>query len=273
MFARIAYCCRYGFEGFGTRCDKRRRRDDQGTQARGQKIHRRIETRRIAAEIEIAFVAVGDHRIERVSGLVGHQARQAEQHVPEARGHDRVGEILGERFNTRPRDTVRVEAFGISPDDARHGQAPAGKPAFVETVRDGYDMVVERALGDEHRHDQNFDGGTPRVAPRIEQHEPAESCGKPHHQHDCKPAAHAARARAALRTVEARFKCCDQSTQPLHRMADPRENRAHFAHHGIGGKGRQQDQQRIDKTRARQNRHAGHLGRCGRENQSTRSIK
>jgi hypothetical protein len=56
-------------------------------------------------------------------------------------------------------------------------------------------------------------------------------------------------------------------------MADPRENRAHFAYRGVGGKRRQQDQQRIDESRARQNRHAGHLGRWARENQSTRSTK
>ena len=49
-----------------------------------------------APEIQVSFVAVADHRVQRIDHLVGHHAGHTEQSEPEEGRDDAVIQILGE---------------------------------------------------------------------------------------------------------------------------------------------------------------------------------
>ena len=169
---------------------------------------------------------------------------------------------------------MRIQAGRIAPNDQGHRLAPARKSAFVEPGGNGRDMVVKRALRHQHGRDKKFEQTAPNARAREQQQRVAKAGRQTDHENHRQGAAHAPRGGTALGPVEARLERGDQRTQPLHWMADPRENRAHFAEHGVGRQSQQQDQQRIDKTLCgKRQRHAAHLGACRRQNQSTRRIR
>ena len=72
-----------------------------------------------------------------------------EQHAPEARRHDAVGEILGEAFDGRAGDAGLIESACVAADDLRHRLAPGFEPARIKRLGHGRDMLIKAPLRDE----------------------------------------------------------------------------------------------------------------------------
>ena len=96
-----------------------------------------------------------------VDRLVDRQPRQSGDQIPEDRGHDAVGEVLGQRFHGRARDAGFVQRPGIAAHDPGDGAAGAGEPVMGEGPRDAGDPVVEVALRDQGEGDDGLGNPAP----------------------------------------------------------------------------------------------------------------
>ena len=102
----------------------------------------------------IALVAMPDHGVGGVDGLVGDQAGQPQQRQPEHRRHHAIGEILGAGFDRRAAHAGFVELFRIASDDHRDGLPGRGEAAFGKRRAHPGDVLVEASLRDKDGGDQ-----------------------------------------------------------------------------------------------------------------------
>ena len=126
-------------------------------QPRRHEIQQIVQPRRRPAEMFITRRTMADHAVGRVDDLVGEDTGQAEQQRPEQRRRHGIGEVLGQRFECRPRHTPFVERLRIAPDDVLDGIAPADQAGLVQAARDRGDMAIETVLGDQRAHEHGMD--------------------------------------------------------------------------------------------------------------------
>ncbi len=107
-------CCRVAFDA---RCARKEQRGEAGR----DEIHEIIEARRGETEMKMPLRLVADHGIGGVHGLIGHEPRQAEQQIPEERGNNAIGGILGEAFKCGAGHTAFIQGFGVATDNLRDG--------------------------------------------------------------------------------------------------------------------------------------------------------
>ena len=79
-----------------------------------------VEARAGPAELAIALVAMADHAVQGVNGLVGEHSRQSRDDAPEERRHHAVRQVLRERFDGGAADARGVETIRVPPDDQGH---------------------------------------------------------------------------------------------------------------------------------------------------------
>ena len=108
----------------------------QAAQPRRHEVEQIVEPRRGPAEAAVARRPVADHAVERVRHLVGEEAGQPEQQVPERRRHDAVAEILGEALDRGAGDAVpRRGSPGRGRRCGRTASRPAASPPPIERQR------------------------------------------------------------------------------------------------------------------------------------------
>ena len=110
---------------------------------------------------------MADHAIGGVQRLVGEEAGQAEDDVPEGGCDDAIGEVLGQGFDGRAGDAWRIEAGGIAADDMADRLAPRRQALRLQGLGDRR-HVVEKAPPREQEGDRD-------PLPRELQHRPGES--------------------------------------------------------------------------------------------------
>src|SRR5882724_917674 len=66
------------------------------------------------AEIKVALIAVPDHRVECIDGLVGHGKRNTAQRKVKDRCNNAIRGAFGECLDERPADPTLVERFSIA---------------------------------------------------------------------------------------------------------------------------------------------------------------
>ena len=188
---------------------------------------------------------VADHAVERVGHLVGEQARQAEQQIPEDRRDDAVAEILGEALDRGARDPRAVEAVGIAADDMPHRLAPGRQPAPLQRRGDRSDVLEQAALAQQHADRQRLDGGADKIAAaQPMQHGP--QCRRGADQHnDRNDAALAPALLAAVRAVQLALEEGDGAAGEHDWVRHHHENQPHLAEDRVDGDAGEQQDQRV----------------------------
>ena len=186
-----------------------------------------------------------DHAVERVGHLVGEEARQPQEQIPERRRHDAVAEVFGEALDRGAGDAVRVEARRVAADDVPHRLPPGREPAPVERESHRGHMVVEAALGDQHGDQQDLDRGAKKAAAAQPLDREPERSGEPDQHDDSDDAANPARGFAADLAVELAVEKRDGAAGQHDRMRDPAEHPGHVAEERIDGEAGDEQQQRI----------------------------
>jgi hypothetical protein len=109
--------------------DKRSHNNREGCQARWNKIGGVVQSCSDAAEAEVTFLSMPDHRIERIHGLVSEgQWDSTGREIREGR-NDPIAEAFGYRFYHGADDLRLIKAFGIPAYD--HRQACACPSEFT----------------------------------------------------------------------------------------------------------------------------------------------
>ena len=95
----------------------------------------------------IAFGLVADHAVQRVDRLVGEQAGQAQDQIPEGWCDHTVGEIFGQRLDRPTADTMFVERCGVPADDVADRGASGLDPIAFQRRGHRVPVIVKAALG------------------------------------------------------------------------------------------------------------------------------
>ena len=70
------------------------------------------------AKVTIAVGSVANHGVERVHHLVRQHARRPQQHEPEERGDDAIGEVLSQSLECRRANLLSRKLRGVAPNNA-----------------------------------------------------------------------------------------------------------------------------------------------------------
>ena len=188
---------------------------------------------------------MADHAVERIRHLVGEEARQPEQQIPEDRRCDSIAEILGEAFDCGARHAWSIKAHRIAPDEMPDGLAPRRQPTPFERCGDRPDMFVKTALRQQDADDQRVDYRTYRTAAAEPFHRNAQS-RRHADQHDHgDDAALAPAPFAAARSIELAVEKPDRSAGQHDRVRDMGKHRRQLPEQRVDRETEKQQQQRI----------------------------
>jgi hypothetical protein len=251
--------------------EQRRRGKQEAAEPRRHEVQQIVEARGRPAECAITLRAMPDHAVERVRHLVGEEAGQTADQVPEDRRADAVAEILGEALDRGARDAVPVEAYRVAPDDMADRRAPGLEAAIAQRQRDGGDMQKQAALRHQNADQQRFDQRAHRPAAAQCLDEPADRGGAADQHKHGHNAALAADPLGALLPVQLALDGRDCPPGEHDRMRQKSEYARHVAEQRVDRQAGEQQQQRI--VQGWRPHRGGNLGCSGAAINRARSIE
>jgi hypothetical protein len=223
--------------------------EQKPAQRRRDQVQQIVEARRGPAERPIALCAVPDHAVERARHLVGEEARQPEQQVPEDRRDNAIAEILGQALDRSARDPVRFKAPRVAADDMPNRLPPGRQSAPLQGRGDRGDVLKQAALAEENADRQRLDRRADDVLAAQHVQRGAERRGDADQHHDRHDAALAPAPLAAAGAVELAVEEPDRPSGEHDRVRHDREDERHLAQDRVDRDAGEQQKQRIVSTR------------------------
>ena len=210
--------------------------DPERGEARGREVHEVVEPGGGPAERAVALGLVPDHAVGGIDGLVERRARQAGYDEPEDGRDNAVGKVLGEAFDGRAADGVRLEGGRVATDDLGNRVAGPVERAGLKRIRHGADVVVQAALGDEGacgKAEEDERDGLREDAVGKEDEREAGHCRRAEAESERRDAGLTAMREGMLGLVPGPVAPCYQSADPTDGMADRTEQPARIAADGF----------------------------------------
>ena len=101
--------------------------------------------------MHVSWRAIADHAVESVDRLVRRHPGQSEQHAPEQRRDDAVGEVLRRGFDGGAGYAMRIQTRRVAANDAPH-RLPAPFETVLQSGRDRGDVIMEAARRNQRAH-------------------------------------------------------------------------------------------------------------------------
>ena len=220
-------------------------REDQTGQTRRKPVDRIVQPGRDHAVGGVAFGPVADHRIHGVDRLVGKNAGQTEQDVPEGGRDDGVGEVLGQAFQCRPRDTVPVQCVRIAADQMAQVCARRQQVALAKRLADVADPAGKAALRQQHRDQRHFGDPQMRVVEHGLMNGVPDTGAERGNEQAGDRAAHRPVHVAASLAVQLAVEKADQPADQHHRVRHKAEEPAHITDQPVQQQGKTQKKRRV----------------------------
>ncbi len=202
-------------------------------EAGGGQVDEIVEPRRRPAEILVALIAVPDHAIRRVDGLIDRGARKPRDHHPQRRRHNAVGEILGEALDRRAADARSIELLCVAPHDRRHRASCIREIALLQGGCHAGDMLVKAALRQKRARKERDEDDAERQKREAELDDHGDAADNGEKNGEREHALSPFRRRVGVVAVQGIVKTGDDLADPADGMTDAADEEARIAEHGF----------------------------------------